>query len=115
MNATIHENVGATPVSLIFGNCIDLDRNLIQQRPEEAGGDTNEKSALSLSTQVRMDLLISQQGHLVDAIQKKMAAQQKLVQELNKQCKTESTRFENESLVLVQPREGRRAHKLAPR
>ena len=114
MNAAFHENVGATPASLVFGNCIDLDRNLILQRPE-LGRDRSEKSTLSLSTQAHLDLLISQQSHLVDAIQKKMASQQKLIEGLNKQCKAELTRFGNGSLVLVQPREGRRAHKLAPR
>ncbi len=114
MNAAVHTSLGVAPATMVFGNRIDLDRNLIL-RPPTLNKDSTLSSPLSGSAQGHMDLLISAQDRIVDMVKRQLVNREKSLQTENDRHLHEVTKFNLDSLVLVQPREGRRAHKLAPR
>ena len=114
MNAAWHTTLGASPAAMVFGNQIDLDRNLISEPPEE-NKDSVLSNTLSVSVQEHLDLLISAQDKIVDAVQRQLVNRQDILQNENVKHIPDLTSFARDSLVLVQPREGRRKHKLAPR
>jgi len=114
MNAAVHNTLGVAPAQIVFGNQIDLDRNLIINNLDAEAKPVVE-SSWSLSTQRYMDKFLRQQDKIVDMVQRKLVERESSLQTENDKQLHELTKFKLDSLVLVQPREGKRAHKLAPR
>lgn len=113
MNAAVHETIGVSPASVVFGNSIDLDRNLVFDQPQL---DVSEQVNIPQSIQRHMDLLINQQRVVINLIQTKLATEhrQRLLEQITTGFPSVTT-YPIGSLVLVAPREGKRIHKLSPR
>jgi len=110
MNAAVHSTIGVAPASVIFGNGIDLDRNLIV-----VNGSTMQPTQVS-SIQSHMDVMITQQQHVLKIVHSRLAnlARSQLMEDIRND-RIRLTSFPIDSLVLVRHREGQRPNKLAPR